>query len=207
MGYMGFGMQKWIYNQRPRRPFKKREKIGGHDTIDNYFAVKDIKIEGRTKLNPQSRKELLENINHRFNNSRNTSLIIAACVITITAIIVFYFKPWIVHNSTQYIVQEDNKIIAKKMESFNISMEYGRYNFSKKEYGLAIIDFENALAQFPKNKEALLLLAKSHINNCITNNNNCETALKKVNTLIKQNPDNIEYISYKIAIEEKINEK
>ena len=34
MGYMGFGMQNWIFKQKPRRPFSKDRKPSG-DTINN----------------------------------------------------------------------------------------------------------------------------------------------------------------------------
>ena len=34
---MGFGLQKWIYTLKPRKPFKKREKTIGYDTLDDNF--------------------------------------------------------------------------------------------------------------------------------------------------------------------------
>lgn len=34
MGYMGFGLQKWIYTQKPRKGFDKLKKIYG-DNLEN----------------------------------------------------------------------------------------------------------------------------------------------------------------------------
>ncbi len=31
MGYMGFGLQRWIYNQQPRKPFSRKRKQFGSD--------------------------------------------------------------------------------------------------------------------------------------------------------------------------------
>ena len=43
MGYMGFGLQRWIYTLKPRKPFKKREKTIGYDTLDDNFLDFDNK--------------------------------------------------------------------------------------------------------------------------------------------------------------------
>lgn len=54
MGYMGFGMQKWIYTMRPRRPFSKERKHG-YDTIttgidEHHFAIPPVKSRKRIPL-------------------------------------------------------------------------------------------------------------------------------------------------------------
>lgn len=43
MGYMGFGMQSWVYNKRPRRVFSKHEKIKSFTAIPKYS--RDFKIQ------------------------------------------------------------------------------------------------------------------------------------------------------------------
>lgn len=43
MGSMGFGLQEWVYKLRPRKPFKKREKTMGYDTLDDNFLDFDNK--------------------------------------------------------------------------------------------------------------------------------------------------------------------
>lgn len=53
MGYMGFGMQKWIYSMRPRRPFTKGRKAG-YDTIsgisEHHFSVPPDKSKWRIPI-------------------------------------------------------------------------------------------------------------------------------------------------------------
>lgn len=54
MGYMGFGMQKWIYTMRPRRPFTKARKAG-FDTIasginEHQFVIPPDKSKKRVPL-------------------------------------------------------------------------------------------------------------------------------------------------------------
>ncbi|TYA71811.1 hypothetical protein [Seonamhaeicola marinus] len=42
-GYMGFGMQKWIYSRNPRRKLYKRDRIPAFTALDSYsrtFALK-----------------------------------------------------------------------------------------------------------------------------------------------------------------------
>ncbi len=43
MGYMGFGMQKWIYSRNPKKPFSKG-RIPSFTAVDTY--------EGKFKLQP-----------------------------------------------------------------------------------------------------------------------------------------------------------
>lgn len=54
MGYMGFGMQKWIYSTRSRRPFS-RDKRTGYDTIPSdkdkfHFGIPAEKSKNRIPL-------------------------------------------------------------------------------------------------------------------------------------------------------------
>jgi len=205
MGYMGFGMQKWIYNQRPRKLFGKRENKGGFDSIDSLFSSKDLNIEGRTIQKKESREELLKLVREKALKSKVLNTIIVVCLIVIMALLLYIFKPWSLQNSSNYIGQEERKFVEEKIEAFNISMEYGKYNLSKKAYSLAINDFNNALSLFPENSEALIFLTKSYLNDCLTNNNNCENAILKVEELLIRFPENAEFLSYKISIEEKIN--
>jgi len=52
MGYMGFGLQRWITTMKPRKYFGKRnnpniehlENIAGHDILD-YYHLKPKKLE------------------------------------------------------------------------------------------------------------------------------------------------------------------
>ncbi len=63
MGYSGFGLQKWIYRQRPRRPFSKDRKAHG-DTIpkmehSHAFGKDGVSLSALSKkeLSPEERRQ------------------------------------------------------------------------------------------------------------------------------------------------------
>ncbi|GAA4969873.1 hypothetical protein [Algibacter aquimarinus] len=47
MGYMGFGMQSWVYKKRPRKPFSKRGRIPSFSPFQEYSRT--FKIKSHTK--------------------------------------------------------------------------------------------------------------------------------------------------------------
>jgi hypothetical protein len=101
MGYMGFGMQRWIYTLKPRKPFKKREKTMGYDTLDDNFLDFDnnelafkkkskrkqvtINIENLEKRIDERRK--IFRLNNFFDNAYNALVIIILVIIAGIAII------------------------------------------------------------------------------------------------------------------------
>ena len=62
MGYMGFGMQRWIYTMRPRKPFSGKRQRG--PDMDQDTPARRMNISGTATRNPQ---RLRENINRRVN--------------------------------------------------------------------------------------------------------------------------------------------
>lgn len=49
-GYMGFGMESWIYKRNPRDPFAKRDRMQSFSALPNYnqeFELKYHKIENK----------------------------------------------------------------------------------------------------------------------------------------------------------------
>ncbi len=53
MGYMGFGMQRWIYKRHLRKPFSKRESIPTFSPLSNYSREFKLQpsVEENEKLN------------------------------------------------------------------------------------------------------------------------------------------------------------
>jgi hypothetical protein len=101
MGYMGFGLQRWIFTLKPRKPFKKRENTMGYDTLDDNFLdfdSKELAFKKRTKRNPKSvnienleeriieRKKLFR-FNLFWDKAYNSLVIIILIIIVIIAII------------------------------------------------------------------------------------------------------------------------
>ncbi|MCF8233727.1 MAG: hypothetical protein K9G67_02840 [Bacteroidales bacterium] len=62
MGYMGFGIQRWIYTMRPRKPFSGRRQRG--TGMDQDTPARNMNISGTAIRIPQ---RLRENINQRMN--------------------------------------------------------------------------------------------------------------------------------------------
>jgi len=47
MGFMGFGMQSWVYKRCPRKPFSKRGRIPSFSPLPKYSRT--IKIKSHVK--------------------------------------------------------------------------------------------------------------------------------------------------------------
>jgi len=203
MGYMGFGMQRWIYNQNPRKPFKNREGAGHNNIVERFFAVKGSKRKGLKKLSKEEREELIERIDGRYHNDKTGVIILLFSLVVILSMFL-YFKPWKAPNNPAVSEEVENQIFQEKTERFNMMMQYGKLHFMKNDYALAIIEFSTALSLFPENEEALVFLTKSYVNDCTHNNNNCLPAKKYLKLLLKKNPDHPEYNSYLIAVEVKL---
>lgn len=203
MGYMGFGMQKWIYSRRARKPFTRRSLETG-DTVEKY-TVGDLNIKGRTHrthLSPEERKETLRRISRRSLNNKILNIIISVSLITITVVVLVNIKPWKANGfSEQYILDENRKELVEKSEVFELSMEYGKSYLKRNAYESAIKEFRHALKVFPEDKEALDYLVKAYVKDCISNDNNCDTAKKILSDLIRKYPENFDYMSYRISIE------
>jgi hypothetical protein len=53
MGYMGIGLQKWIYQAKPRKYFSRDRKNKGTDMADNahFYADKSTHFASRDAMN------------------------------------------------------------------------------------------------------------------------------------------------------------
>lgn len=203
MGYMGLGMQKWIYNQRIRKPFSSRNRKSV-DTIDSY-EVSDLNIKGRTSkrsLSEDEREKLYDRIRSRSLNAKILNTIIALVVIVTTVLLVTYYEPW---NTAGYsesqIAAENNKVRIEKQQIYELAMSYGTYQLKRNDYPAAISEFNSALEAMPDDKEARSQLLTAYIQDCINNNNNCKNAEELLDSMIKDEPDNLDYQSYKIELE------
>jgi hypothetical protein len=84
MGYMGFGLQRWIYTQKPRKPY-----IFGNRSAKDSQIFHDHK-----KYNDKffNKKSILNNYSIKSDNSLNFKFIIALSLIVITSLI---FAVWL----------------------------------------------------------------------------------------------------------------
>jgi hypothetical protein len=92
---MGFGMQKWIYTQKPKKGFSKEKKIYGDDLSK---LPKGEQLLENKSLTESEREKLLVEILEGNRNDRNRkirvlviSLILGVSICYFLALVVKYF--------------------------------------------------------------------------------------------------------------------
>ncbi|MGE0079466.1 MAG: tetratricopeptide repeat protein [Bacteroidales bacterium] len=176
MGYMGFGLQKWIYSQRPRKPFKKRESPLGHEYI--YIEQgRTFPAEGSFAPNPIGVEERIEESKKRYRiNSRLEKfkyfIFFIMFLTSIIAIIVNKNRPKIEHEVITNINKENNRNALK------LFIETGKYNLEWNNLNSAIEEFERALYLEPNNIEALNYYILALTIDCEQNNRSCDRAIE-----------------------------
>lgn len=65
MGYMGFGLQKWVHRMNPRKPFQKRTKKAGYETLD-INKPKEFRPEVSISSNPSNLNNRIDKIKQRI---------------------------------------------------------------------------------------------------------------------------------------------
>ena len=203
MGYMGFGMQNWIFRQRPRRAFSKDRKPTG-DTIPR-LVTKEFNISGRAQKNPeqieQNKRYYLGRIRKRSIKDKIVSALILAAIF-LSVFLLYKYQPWKRFEvSKEDLILAQQRVEKRKKAAFDMTLSYGNRKLVDGEIESAIKEFEHALKIFPNSLEAMVGLAKSYLMDCETNRNNCEKAKKLLDALIEKYPENYEYISYRFALE------
>lgn len=165
MGYMGFGMQKWIYKQRPRKPFSTARKKS-NDTIirnkrDSFVLV-----------------------------NRDKSFFISGFVrfllgIVIVLAFIFSIKKLLTTYPTSNYYYNHQVI---KQEALNLHFEYADYYMQNKDYGFASIEYLNILDKYPNNEKAIKGASKSLYLDCVIYNYNCNKAIDFFNQIIENQP-------------------
>ena len=101
MGYMGFGLQRWITTLKPRRYFGKRnnpniehlENIAGHDILD-YYHLKPNKLENllQKKFLLKDREKLKNDLVQENKKQKLYAWIIIVIALTVISSLLFYFS-------------------------------------------------------------------------------------------------------------------
>lgn len=181
---MGFGMQKWIYSQKPRKPFSK-ERTPGYDTLPGH-ANDEFSDGGLPSQNMESIDERISEgklrIRGHWIRNRIGDFIIASIIIAIIILVIIRLV------SQSGIWSSEDLSTRQKAESesrkaYELSMEYGISHFEKGEHDEAIVEFKNAIRLFPKETEALEALAGTYYTLCLTENRYCNEAIQSYNQL------------------------
>jgi tetratricopeptide (TPR) repeat protein len=207
MGYMGFGLQKWIYQMKPRKPFKKGNKIAGYETQDIHNQ-KEFNLKETYSTNP----EIIEN---RLKEAKKKSLInwrkqkfygllIVLALISVFALIYFnasYFNNSASHDHYKLMAKKDQQ---EKADALILLIKTGKHHLYNNEIENAITNFKLALNIDPDNSVALYNLILALSVDCENNSNNCEEAIEYYGKLKKLDKNQIseELESRMVMVEE-----
>jgi tetratricopeptide (TPR) repeat protein len=209
MGYMGFGLQKWIYQMKPRKPFKKGNKIAGYETQDIHNQ-KEFNLKETYSTNP----EIIEN---RLKEAKKKSLLnwrkqLAYSVLVVFALmsvfaLIYYGKSDSIFSGSQdqykLMAQKDRQ---EKAEALDLLIKTGKHHLYNNEIENAITNFKLALNIDPDNSLALYNLILALSVDCEKNSNICEETMEYYKKLmqIDKNLVTEELETRMIVVEEKI---
>ena len=204
MGYMGFGLQKWIYRQKPRKPFTKSNKPVGDTFEATGYAKDELIISGRKSAHVEEIDERLHERVERIESRRRASIINGSLIIIALLILLGV----IIYKSTHYDDIEIPKtepikvktVEETKAEAYQMILDYGNSFIKKKDYEKAIIEFKQAIKLYPYREEARIGLANAYYFLCIDLNLECEEAIRQYSNLLKKNPDSEEYLRKRAEI-------
>lgn len=134
MGYMGLGMQKWIYGMRPRQPFSMQRK-GSFTAVPTY-----------------SRKFKLQYSNNK--GSYNFGIILFFVMVVVIALsIPCWMEDYRLRHKQElaWAIQKDNY-------AFNFLLKSGKSRLNKGRISGAYSEFKLAYAIKPDNTELNVLL-------------------------------------------------
>jgi len=206
---MGFGLQKWIYQMKPRKPFQKGKKNAGYDTLDIHNQ-KEFNLKETYSTNP----EIIEN---RLKEAKKKSLInwrkqlVYSVLIVLALLSLFALIFYGTSDSIYSGSQEHYKLMAKKdqqekADALILLIKTGKHHLYNNEIENAITNFKLALNIDPDNSVALYNLILALSVDCENNSNNCEEAIEYYGKLKKLDKNQIseELESRMVTVEEKI---
>lgn len=159
MGFMGFGMQKWIYTMRPRKPFSMERKPS--------FTVVPI----------HKRKFKLQH-----SKKSNTSYI-GVVLLIIMLILIGTYLPKIVTYESQRHKNELAMQIARDNYIFNFLIDSGEKRLDRGEISGAYLEFKLAYAIKPDDEKLNKLLLETLEVLCLDYSRYCENYNKLLEKL------------------------
>lgn len=185
MGYMGFGMQKWIYNMKPRKPFRKTNKSGyetvsGTDSGDfNLYNLPSEKTENLDERIRMDKKRMAKNRLRSKIVSTILSIVVLSSLAWIFIVLLGQYGLWSGQNT-----MKKTKESAELEHQFIISMKMGHYYIEKDDFEMAITEYKNAVRLKKDNFEAHEALAGAYYTSCFKYNRHCMDAITEFNYLV-----------------------
>ena len=158
MGYMGFGMQRWIYSRSPRKLFVK-DRIPSFSPLQKYYRTFSIK------------KRVV--INKRL--AGLYSILVATGFILV---MIFSFNNFKNYSNTQ-TKEVSNLIKLEDKKAFVFLVRSGKNRLAENRIKDAYYEFHLAHKIYPKSENLNKLLVETLSILCIDNNNYC----KEIDTL------------------------
>lgn len=133
-GYMGFGMQNWLYKTKSRKPFEKRKSIPSFSALPKY----------------QRNFQLKKNKKH----SNKLAAFLTIAIICCFLLVGFYMSNQFVSYSEKHRSELRKTNIKLDQDAFNFLMESGILELKNQRPEIAYTKFKLALLVFPENKRA-----------------------------------------------------
>lgn len=211
MGYMGFGLQKWIYTMKPRKPFKKGNKKPGYEA-NEFLNPQEFKPSGTSINDPESLEYKIKlskkRIAFRHKAGRIYSVLIIAGILGVIVLIYMGISGYM----SEFRENHNTVIILNTLEEENamaVFIESGILHLKNSEIENAINNFKLALSIDPYNKTALYNITLAFSINCEINARNCEETFEYFERLKNLDEESVsEELEVRlVVIEEKIKKR
>lgn len=211
MGYMGFGLQKWIYKLKPRKPFKKRTKSAGYETHE-FDNPKGFSLKETSTNNPELAELRLKETTERIKlNTRRERIFSALFIIGMIVILAFIYYGVTDFSKKGNEIQKTKtaRISHERQNALELLIKSGKLNLKSNEIENAINDFKLALNIDENNTIALINLILALSIDCEVNSKNCEETIQCFDKLkkIDENLITDELEVRMVVVEEKISRK
>jgi tetratricopeptide (TPR) repeat protein len=170
MGYMGFGLQKWIYRQMPRNAFSKERKLEYDSISKNHH---DFSPKPAIKPTKNKQKALV-------------SIGILLILISFSVYLISTFYKYS-HNR-----KNTTEIELKKIEkqAFKVLCNSGIVYFERQNWSKAKAEFELALKLEPDDLKLNLYFAQTLLWLCKSEKQKCTEAIEYLNSISSKHPKN-----------------
>jgi hypothetical protein len=152
-GYMGFGMQKWIYSRKPRKKLYVKERIQSFTALPKYSRTFTLK--------PSV-------VDNKIHKGMLTILVVISFIIIITSAF-SNFKKY----SNEHTKQVTNYINYKNKKAFNFLVYSGKNRLRERRILGAYSEFKLAYSIYPNNIEIQQLLNETLSILCEDNSDYC----------------------------------
>lgn len=146
MGYMGFGMQSWVYRMKPRKPFQIERKA-------SFSALPKYSREFKIKPRSYSEKPLVK------------FLIIITTTIFLSVIFLYLQSAFQAHNK-EISISTSERIKRENKDVFDFLYKSGMYRLNEGKFEEAYSEFELAYKLSPYNPNVLKLLIETSYTLC-----------------------------------------